>query len=138
MVAQLDTHELAWAAGFFDGEGSTHVWQQTTPATHGRKRTYGPYAHLFVSVGQYDRECLERFQRAVGGLGAIYQNHKHRSGRLYSFQTGKFATSQAIIAMLWPWLSQPKRQQAAAALGDMREYHARIDRRRRGVVNHGD
>jgi len=70
-------------------------------------------------------------------LGKIYKNHKHRSGRCYSFQTGKFETSQAIIAMIWQWLSIPKRQQAAAALNEMREYHRRPDGRK-GVVHCGD
>ena len=61
--------ELAWAAGLFDGEGTISL------VTHRKKRktkTY-EYKQVHVLVSQSGSpEVLERFQRAVGGLGKIY------------------------------------------------------------------
>src|SRR5262245_57487345 len=104
----MDREALAWAAGFFDGEGNTHLTKQ---------------GYIVMKVGQTDdaRECLLRFQAAVHGLGRIYgpysNNGKNQSRRPYHvWEVAKFETAQAVVAMLWPWLSGPKRRQARAAL----------------------
>jgi hypothetical protein len=55
MRSRISDAELAWAAGFFDGEG--HIAY--------RKR------RLMMAVAQTNREPLERFLDAVGG-GRIY------------------------------------------------------------------
>lgn len=107
----INTHELAWAAGFFDGEGSTS-------ASHNRP---GGPGHLSVAVGQTNRETLERFQRAVGGLGKIYgprRPSKASFGKVqrWDWKTTNFQAGQAVIAMLWRFLSEPKREQAQRIL----------------------
>lgn len=56
--------EIAWAAGFFDGEGNT--------CCH-----HGVCGFSFaMSVSQVNRDNLFRFQKAVGGLGTIYEAKK--------------------------------------------------------------
>jgi len=55
---QPNREELAWAAGFFDGEGS---FSWTEAAAFG-----------CTVINQANKEPLERFQRAVAGLGKIY------------------------------------------------------------------
>lgn len=107
----LDTHELAWAAGFFDGEGSIGCIP------------YEGYATLQIAVVQNDRRPLERFLTVVG-VGAIYERppDKHRTNLCHAWQTGKFEETQAVVAMLWPFLSQPKRDQAHRAMTAMRAY----------------
>ena len=101
MAWTMDTHELAWAAGFFDGEGSTYV----DPA-------------LRVSVVQNDPYVLERFQRAVGGLGRV-GGGKVIYGRakkpMFTWRTSGWREAQAVIALLWQWLSPQKREQALKA-----------------------
>ena len=98
----MNTHELAWAAGLFDGEGSTSI-------------SGGQVRISIVQCG--DPHVLHRFKSAVGP-GIVYGPyrrslpHKDR----FQFQTHAFETSQAVIAMLWRWLSPPKKRQAAAAL----------------------
>jgi hypothetical protein len=110
----MNTHELAWAAGFFDGEG--HVG---TPKAR---------PHIHFSISQVDRRVLDRFRRAVGGLGSVHGPYNHpimkargnEQPRFY-FQVSRYEYVQAIIAMLWPWLDVVKRKQAAAVLRRHRE-----------------
>jgi hypothetical protein len=58
MPFEPNREELAWAAGFFDGEGS---FSWTMPAAFG-----------WAVINQTNRASLERFKRAVAGLGKIY------------------------------------------------------------------
>jgi hypothetical protein len=95
----VDTHELAWAAGFFDGEGSTS-------AHIGR----GIQLHL----PQVDVRPLQRFQLAVCGLGTLRGPYPPKGKQQRSFcvwSLTKFEHSQAVIAMLWRYLSDPKKEQ---------------------------
>lgn len=63
----LDSAELAWAAGFFDGEGSTIA--RSDSARPG-------YYQLNITVPQGCRfgvpPLLRRFQRAMRGMGRIH------------------------------------------------------------------
>ncbi len=63
-LARIDPLALAWAAGFFDGEGSTIV-HEPRPG----------YLRLTVSVPQWGGarppEVLFRFKEAMLGLGEI-------------------------------------------------------------------
>jgi hypothetical protein len=107
----FDTHELAWAAGFFDGEG-TVMWR-------GKARK-----ELYLSVAQADIMPLERFARAVGfpGVRGPYEP-KNPNGRLYFvYSVSSHIRVQAIVAMLWKFLSDPKREQAAKALNEALPY----------------
>jgi hypothetical protein len=104
----MDREELAWAAGFFDGEGTLSYAQKARFVT--------------VRVAQTERKILERFQRAVGGVGKIYgpyvQRHKDRWERKpqYAFQSGRSEHVQAVVAFLWFKLGEVKRAQAARVL----------------------
>jgi hypothetical protein len=94
--------EIVWAAGFFDGEGSASVhWQGVRK--DGTRRAYAQ-----ISVNQKALEPLYRFAAAVG-----YGNVSVATGDWCSgwFATG--ARAHEVMAMLWPWLSDPKRQQWA-------------------------
>lgn len=99
----MNREELAWAAGFFDGEG--HI------------STQGQWG-MNMAVYQVDRRPLERYQAALGGLGRIYlRSHSNPNHRpIHIHKARSFEQAQAIIALLWNWLSGPKREQAAAAL----------------------
>lgn len=105
----IDREALAWAAGFFDGEGSTSL-------ARSKKQPNSP--SLCVSVGQIGFETLTRFQNAVGGLGHIY--HVRTVPGTYAFRACKFEHAQAIVAMLWTFVSSVKKEQA---LNAMRGYH---------------
>ncbi len=129
LLQALDPLELAWAAGFFDGEGSTMA--------HRRRRN--GYLTLDVSVPQASRAGIPvpllRFQRAVLGLGRI---DPPRSNGTYVWRSRGFGEAQATIALLWPHIGEVKRTQAAHAMQAVREQYdsrrlARRALRRRGI-----
>jgi len=102
-----DRERLAWAAGFFDGEGCFSF------------SVAGKY--VCVSVSQTDFEPLLRFQEAVGIgniLGPYDMRKKDRWIRKpqYVYRVNGYERVQAIAAMLWHWLGPAKRAQALHAL----------------------
>lgn len=100
------THtERAWAAGFFDGEGSTVIkWSKD------KRRTY-----IMATVGQTNPETLKRFQDAVGGYGKIFGPYRRAKfphwAPAYKWVVDKFEHTQMVMVLMWPYLSSPKRQQ---------------------------
>jgi hypothetical protein len=91
--------ELAWAAGFFDGEG----WVTTSYGSrNGRRRTK---PSLSVGVGQSGSPALlERFREAVGA-GSVNGPYKHPKGGQDRFQysvTGMGA--HRVMLRLEPYL----------------------------------
>lgn len=97
--------QLAWAAGFYDGEGCCSF-------SNG-KRAYR------VSIVQIDPEVLLKFQAAVLGIGTLQGPYKTASmgnSRPRWQYTATGADAQAVIAMLWPWLGTVKREQARERL----------------------
>jgi hypothetical protein len=96
---KVDSRELAWAAGLFEGEGCIGLYtpQRADGRTNGR-----PQIRLFLSMA--DRDSVDRFQRAIGGLGnrTEYRNpHKPHWKPQSRWNTYKFEHCQAILAMLW-------------------------------------
>ncbi len=102
--------ELAWAAGFFDGEGHTR-WQKNAS-------NRGTFC---VSVSQLEKEPLERFKAAVGGGGHLYgpkRNGKsRRNGQpyIYAFSVNGLVAID-IYNKLKPHLCSVKKRQGDAAL----------------------
>lgn len=109
----IDREELAWAAGFFDGEGST--------MSVDRARQY-PW--LTITQGGTLEEpprVLVRFRAAVGGVGYItgpevFEDHPHWQPR-WVYRVIGFELVQAVIALQWHHLGPVKRAQARAVLG---------------------
>lgn len=109
---KVNREELAWAAGLFDGEGSTCI----SPKSKG----------IAVQVPNTDRQLLERFQMAVGGMGKIggpYVPGKNPNvlskKNYYKWWVCSLENSQAVIAMLWEFLGEFKRNQAKARLSQV-------------------
>lgn len=92
----LNKQELAWAAGFFDGEGHIGFYS----SSHQSRK-------LLVNVAQKDRRPLERFQKAVGGVGVIVKNKRG----IHYWRSQNFEISQFVVGVLWKFLSEPKREQ---------------------------
>ncbi len=93
--------EIAWAAGFYDGEGNT------CSTNNGRGCT--------MSVSQCDLVPLCRFQRALAGAGKIYGpypgNDNGRCRPFYVWKVSRHDDVMKSISLLWPHLSKPKRKQ---------------------------
>lgn len=108
--------ELAWAAGFFDGEGHTGM----------RVPTGRDYGYVVMNMAQTEREPLERFQAAVGA-GYIYgpygrKNHKHRP--VWKWQANGW-DARRVLAQLSEYLSRPKYEQAVTV--SLAATYGRID-----------
>lgn len=107
----LNREELAWAAGLFDGEGSTC-----------RTKHQGANGKLLVyprmSMGQIVKGNLERFHKAVGGVGKVTGPVKTPTKPRYDWRCHGFEDTQAVLALLWLWLSPTKREQAKGVLRD--------------------
>jgi hypothetical protein len=117
-----DREELAWAGGFFCGEGCAYVQTNTPSLKFKRPRSY-KRGRVCVSQTTNDAnivpEVLTRFHNAIGGLGHIsgpFQPKTSKSKPYYSWGSNHFHEVQAIVAMLWPWLSHQKREAARVAM----------------------
>lgn len=114
-MVNLDTHELAWAAGFFDGEGCTSGGRKLG----GRKGYVRPYPFVVLQITQTNLDLLERFRAAVASIGNINGPYDSKSPKRginprpqYQWFAGNWAKSQAVLALLWTYLSEEKRTQA--------------------------
>jgi hypothetical protein len=117
-TGEINREELAWAAGFFDGEGNI-----------GAHRANGKYWHLRMHVSQTELEPLDRFRAAVLGLGSIHLRQReskshYGSKPIYEYRTNAFQEVQAVMAMIGPFLSGPKRRQFIAAAKKAGERYA--------------
>lgn len=107
----MDRYELAWAAGFFDGEG----WAGAN-VTQGR-RTTQPSARVNQADPDGVPAALLRFQSALGGLGRIGGPHRE-DGRidLYRWHVSSRGDVELVHHLLAPWLGQVKLLEFSAAI----------------------
>ena len=107
----MDEHELAWAAGFFDGDGWAALSRQTG------RRTGQPQARINQASLDGVPEVLVRFRSAVG-VGRI-GGPKIEEGRepLYWWSASSRGDVTRTGAVIGPWLSAQKRDQITAATG---------------------
>lgn len=106
--------ELAWAAGFFDGEGNAML---------GRP---GGYRQVIAHIGQADRRVLDRFQGAVG-VGKVYGPRAHKNPRarpMYEWKAWTPTSFHLVMWLLWPWLSEIKRMQFHQASEEYRAWRS--------------
>jgi len=101
----LDEHELAWAAGFFDGDG----WAALV-RSRGRKRGQ-PHAQINQASLDGVPDVLRRFRNAVG-VGRI-SGPKIEDGRqpLYWWVASSARDVARAGSLIGPWLSPEKRRQ---------------------------
>ena len=107
----MDEHELAWAAGFFDGDGWAALVRQTG------RRSRQPKAQINQGSLTGTPEVLVRFRDAVG-VGRV-AGPKVEEGRqpLYWWVVSNRADVVRTGKLIGPWLSGEKRDQFAAAVG---------------------
>jgi hypothetical protein len=98
--------ELAWAAGFFDGEGTFgYAGKKGCPA---------------VQISQKDPTVLGRFKEIVG-MGTVSGPRKNltpkgRASTIHAYYISGLEPTQYIGAILWIFLSQQKRDQFARSM----------------------
>ena len=96
--------KLAWAAGFFDGEGCFYV---RTERKNGLVRKY-----VCACVVQTEKSILDKFQQIVG-CGKVYtKTVKHkRYKKAWTLQFQRMDDVTKLVKLLWTWLGRTKRQQ---------------------------
>jgi hypothetical protein len=105
-----DDAEHAWAAGFFDAEGSVGVGGGSYPQ---------PWMEVPQSSAHGVPDSLLHFQNVVG-VGSIAGPHPPRNpwARLpgYRWELGGHRKVETVAGLLWPWLGCEKRSQIEWAL----------------------
>lgn len=107
------TEELAWAGGFFDGEGSSYLLQH---------RTHPGQLMPAVDVPQSGSDGvpaeLRRFHAALDGVGYISGSHKFKwaDKPVSRWRTESVAGAQLVLHCLTPFVGEIKRAQAQAVL----------------------
>jgi hypothetical protein len=95
-------HEVAWAAGLFEGEGSITM--------NGARRA--------VQLRNCDEEVVRRFQKVLR-VGKVYGPYVNRSGERDGHPRQDFfhwsahgEECEIALEMMWPWLSRRRRRRA--------------------------
>lgn len=111
-MSEINREELAWAAGFIDGEGSFILHK-----THGKKgkREYG---RPRLDVSQVDRRVLDKLRGILqfGKVYGPYRPQKKNHNDFYLFSVRGLEEVQFILGAVWQWLSSVKQEQAKNVL----------------------
>jgi hypothetical protein len=103
------SEELAWAGGFFDGEGSTYLEKHRTHPGYFYPVIYVPQS---ADIGVAAE--LLRLRGAMGGLGNISGVRQDGPDRK-PYRRWRVVTPlkvQAVLHLLWPFIGNIKRRQA--------------------------
>ena len=93
--------DIAWAAGFFDGEGSVSLlWSK-------RKANKNVWWRLQVTVVNCDRRALERFVEVVGE-GRLYTRRPQEGHRTIHYLRSSDAVAERILRRLQSHLVSKK------------------------------
>ena len=115
--------DLAWAAGFFDGEGNIRFNRYSNGNARKHQRAYGT---LVIQLAQIDRRVLDRFQFAVG-VGKVYGPYAPRQGNrrpvfIYSAAGHK---AKLVYDLIAPYLSPVKIKQGEITFAEWNEQQSR-------------
>lgn len=99
MPAEVDR---AWAAGLYDGEGSTNLKRP-------RKGSDAIAIRMYLSQKDAGPEILDRLQRVLG-VGTV-RERQSRPG-VWAWTCNDRAGCTRALDVMWPYLSSPKRDQA--------------------------
>ena len=107
------SEELAWAGGFFDGEGSSYLTKH---------RTHDGYMNAAVEVRQSGWDgvpvVLQRFHVALGGMGHLNGPHAYdwADAPVSRWKCEAGDDVQLVIHRLMPFIGTVKRNQAVRVL----------------------
>jgi hypothetical protein len=102
--------ELAWAAGFYDGEGSSKKINYHYKTKKGLVRK--PSQNICMSVSQTDLKVLKRFKKAVNDIGHINGPYQYKANkRPYWIWAASCASAKAAFKLLKPYLCEVKKKQ---------------------------
>ena len=114
------SEELAWAGGFFDGEGSTYLEKHRTHPGYFYPVLYVPQSAVGIAAE------LLRLRSAMGGIGNISGVRQNGPDRK-PYRRWRVVTTekvQSALHLLWPFIGGVKRTQAQHV---MRTIHGQVD-----------
>lgn len=94
--------DLAWAAGFFDGEGTAYA------------KKNGAYSYLYLGLSQRDSRPMKRWVDIVQ-CGKVYKKNSTTSGKEFNDWMCWGDAVDILLNELWPYLSEPKKEQICQA-----------------------
>lgn len=97
--------EQAWAAGFFDGEGTYY------------RRNRRNLKDTNIEIAQLDPRPLTRFQKAVNQGKVINRKGRGHTKPHFMWVCYRKDDVEDVVNQLWPHLSEPKKEQILKALG---------------------
>lgn len=98
-MTSLSELELAYAAGYFDGEGSVHI----VADSRGDGRRY-----LRVGVASTDREVIEWFHSHFGGTFSVRQPGPEKNHKVSYWWATSGKVAVAFLEAIYPYLRQKK------------------------------
>src|ERR1700682_5170534 len=99
--------ELAWAAGFLDGEGTFCIsWRKN-------KKSTKSYGYFRICASQSHRKVFDRLKKIIGG--SVTGPYPHSRGKSY-FQFCLSKNAENMFWKLFPYLSKVKRLQGGKAI----------------------
>lgn len=102
--------EVAWAAGFFDGEGSSKKIYSHYFTKKGEVRK--PTTNVVLSVAQAELKPLKRFKKAVGDIGHINGPYSYRiNQRPYWIWSASYISARLVFNKLRQYLCSIKKKQ---------------------------
>lgn len=108
--------DLAWLAGFWDGEGCVRSAKTNT--------TFAYPIFTMSQAGSEGRELCERVHRITDVGGKIDGPFKRKSPYtdVYMFRANGYPRVATMTIACWPWLSRTKKDQALAALNAFHDH----------------
>lgn len=109
----MSREALAWAAGLFEGEGAVVAYAN---------RPGAPKKYVRLMLPNTDEGLVRKFAETVG-VGTVFGPYGPYAGQLgkkpqWRWQTNTFEYTQAVVAMLWHWLSPRRREQVLSKLAE--------------------
>jgi len=138
-LSYMTKEQLAWLAGFIDGEGYLGLTYQVKAASLSSATT--PRYHPYLIVTNTNQRVIERVHTLLG-IGKVYKISRkdEKSKDVYQFKLTKAADLVLVLEQLQPCL-WVKREQCELLLSYLR-YRITITpltgRGRRGVTSYGE
>ncbi len=115
MPYSINREDLAWAAGFVDGEGCFTV-KNESKATKGGSI----YRYPKLCVAQSGSNVLLLKLQTLFRCGVVYgpytKNHSTAKKPRWIYEISGFEKVQFAAALVWSWLGQEKKNRANALL----------------------
>lgn len=111
----MNETDLAWLAGFMEGEGTFAIYHQK------RKGKNGDQLRAAISVTNTDAHLIVRCKSIFESLGCVmhiheYKNKKGSTRPIYDLQTARHEYVKTICESLIPYLAGEKKAKATLLL----------------------